>query len=53
MLECLVADDLTPAIAKLESVVELGPLSASNRPAAAAPQEGKAKSRKPGRTGGA
>ena len=33
MLECLVSDDLDPAIAKLESVTRLGPPPASEPPA--------------------
>ncbi|HKI02111.1 MAG TPA: hypothetical protein VKK31_09030 [Thermoanaerobaculia bacterium] len=53
MLECLVEDNLTPAIVKLESVVKLGPLSASNRLAPAAGPEGKVKSWKPRRKDGA
>jgi len=37
MLECLVADDLEPAIAKLESVTRLGPSPSSEPPAQASP----------------
>lgn len=54
MLECLVSDDLDPAIAKLESVTRLGPPPASEPPAQAKrPErpERPAKARKPRATG--
>lgn len=45
MLECLVADDLDPALEKLESVASFGP------PAAARPKRERAGKKEPGRAG--
>jgi hypothetical protein len=51
MLECLVADDLDPAIAKLESVTRLGPPPADEPPAQARRPGRAAKAPKPRPTG--